>query len=191
MSITPAFQIGLWNAWWFMSVFLLQWLAILLIPGHLMKRTGDIPGSQTRQYRIVAFLTNGLWMAATLYSIFLPFRLGTLWLWLGLVVFAAGLVLLVLMTISVANTPQNKPFTSGVYRFSRHPGYLSMIVVYLGVSIAALSWIFLLTTVLTFSLLRYAAKREEAYCCVKFGEAYSSYMVKTSRWLGLPKLAGE
>lgn len=174
-----------------MIVFLLQWLAILLLPGHLMKRTGDVPGNQTRQYEMVTFLTNGLWIAATLYSIFLPFQLGTPWLWVGLLVFIAGLVMLVLTTISIATSPEDKLFTSGVYRFSRHPGYLSMIIVYLGVSIAAVSWVFLLTTVVTFFLLLYGVKREEAYCSAKFGGAYRSYMVRTPRWIGLPRLPAE
>ena len=186
MSIAPAFQIGLWNAWWFMSVFLLQWLAVLLVPG-LMKRTGDVPGTQTRRYVFVSFLTNGLWIAATVYSIFLPFQLGTPWLWVGLLVFVAGLSMLVLTTISIATTPEDKPFTSGAYRLSRHPGYLSMIIIYLGVSIAAVSWVFLLITVVTFFLLLYGVKREEAYCCVKFGDVYRSYMVRTPRWIGLPR----
>ena len=189
MSMTPAFQIGLWNAWWFMIVFPLQWLAMPLIPGHLLKRTADIPGSQPRQYRIVTFLTNGLWVIATLYSIFLPFQSGTPLFWLGLLVFIAGLVMLVLTTIAMATTPERKPFTSGVYRYSRHPGYLSTIVIYLGVSIAAVSWAFLTATAVTFFLMFYAAKREEAHCSVQFGDAYRSYLLRTPRWIGFPKLA--
>jgi len=187
MSLIPAFEIGLWNAWWFMIIFPLQWLAIIIIPGHIAERTGDTKGIQTRQDRIVAFLINGLWLGTTLYSIFLPLRVGTPWLWTGLMLFVAGLVTLVLVTISIAGTPTEKPFTSGVYRFSRHPGYLSMILVYLGVSIAAVSWLFLLVTVVTFFLLLYQVKKEEAYCCVKFGDAYREYMLRTPRWIGLPK----
>ena len=187
MLLIPAFEIGLWNAWWFMIIFPLQWLAILIIPGHIAERTGDTKGIQTRQDRIVAFLINGLWVVATLYSIFLPFRVGTPWLWTGLLLFIAGLVILVLVTISIAGTPTDKPFTSGVYRFSRHPGYLAMILVYLGVSIAAVSWLFLLVTVVTFFLLLYQVKKEEAYCCVKFGDAYREYMNRTPRWIGIPK----
>jgi protein-S-isoprenylcysteine O-methyltransferase Ste14 len=186
MSIVPAFQIGWWNAWWFMTVFVLQWLAVLLLPGNLMKRTGDVPGNQTRRYEIVTFVTNGLWVAATLYSIFLPLQLGTPWLWVGLMVFIAGLVMLVLTTIAIATTPADKPFTSGVYRVSRHPGYLSMVIIYLGVSIATASWVFLLVTVVTFFLLLYGVRMEETYCCTKFGETYRSYMVRTPRWIGLP-----
>ena len=187
MTLIPEFEIGLWNAWWFMIIFLLQWLAILIIPGHIAERTGDTKGIQTPQDRIVAFLNNGLWVVATLYSIFLPFRVGTPWLWTGLLLFIIGLVILILATISVAGTPMDKPFTSGVYRFSRHPGYLAMIFVYLGVSIAAVSWLFLLVTVVTVFLLLHQVKKEEAYCCVKFGDAYREYMLRTPRWIGIPK----
>jgi len=187
VTVIPAFEIGVWNAWWFMIVFLLQWLAILIIPGHIAERTGDTGGVQTRQDRIVSFFINGLWVVATLYSIFLPFKVGKLWLWIGLLFFIAGLVILVLATISIAGTPMGKPFTSGVYRFSRHPGYLSMILVYLGVSIATVSWLFLLITVVTFFLLLYQVKKEESYCCVKFGDAYREYMDRTPRWIGSPK----
>jgi protein-S-isoprenylcysteine O-methyltransferase Ste14 len=158
-----------------------------MIPGHIAERTGDTKGIKTWQERIMAFLNNGLWVVATLYSIFLPFRVGTLWLWIGLLLFIVGLVILVLATISIAGTPTDKPFTSGVYRFSRHPGYLAMILVYLGVSIASVSWLFLLVTVVTFFLLLYQVKNEEAYCCVKFSDAYREYMNRTPRWIGISK----
>ena len=184
MTLIPAFEIGLWNAWWFMIVFPLQWLAILIIPGHISERTGGVPG----QDKIVAFLANGLWVIATLYSIFLPFQVGTLWLWIGLSLSIAGLVILVLTTKSIAGTHADKPFTSGVYQLSRHPGYLSMILVYLGVSIAAVSWLFLLVTVVTFSLLLYQVRKEESYCCAKFGKAYREYMLRTPRWIGISKV---
>ncbi|MFC2032585.1 methyltransferase [Chloroflexota bacterium] len=156
----PVFEIVLWNAWWFMIIFPLQWLAILIIPGHIAESTGDTKGIQSRQDRIVAFLNNGLWVVATLYSIFLPFRVGTPWLWIGLLLFIAGLVILVLVTISITGTAMDKPFTSGVYRFSHHPGYLTIMLVYLGVSIAAASWLFLLVTVVTFFLLLNQVKKE-------------------------------
>jgi protein-S-isoprenylcysteine O-methyltransferase Ste14 len=65
--------------------------------------------------------------------------------------------------------------------------YLSMIFVYLGVSIAAASWLFLLITVITFFLQLYQAKKEERYCCEKYGGAYREYMRRTPRWIGIPK----
>lgn len=143
MSLTPAFEIGVWNAWWFMIIYPLQWLAMFIVPKHIAERTSHAPEIiVTRQDRIMVFLTQGFWIGATLYSIFLPFRMGTSWLWVGLVFFIAGLLTLVLGVLAVSETPKDRPFTSGIYRYSRHPIYLSMILVYLGVSIAAASWLF-------------------------------------------------
>ncbi|MFC1909863.1 methyltransferase family protein [Chloroflexota bacterium] len=188
MSWIPAFEIGVYNTWIFMIIYPLQWLTVVILPRHIAERTSHAPEIiQTRQERIMAFLTQGFWIGASLYSIFVPFRVGTPWLWIGLALFITGLAILILATVSVAGTPADKPFTSGVYRFSRHPMYLSMIFVYLGVSIAAASWLFLLITVITFFLQLYQAKKEERHCCEKFGGAYREYMRRTARWIGILK----
>ncbi len=189
MSWIPEFDIGLWNAWWFMIIYPLQWLAVIIVPKHIAERTSHAPEIiQTRQDRIMAFLTQGFWIGATLYSIFLPFQIGTGWFWTGLVFFIVGLSVLVLATLAVGDTPKDKPFTSGVYRFSRHPMYLSMFFVYLGVSIAAASWLFFLITIITFFLQRYQMIKEENSCLKEYGDAYREYMDRTPRWLGIPKI---
>jgi len=118
-----------------------------------------------------------------------PFQIGTAWLWVGLIFFVAGLTALVMASLAVANTQPDKPFTSGVYRFSRHPMYFSMFLVYLAVSIAAASWLFFLITIITFFLQRYQAMKEERYCLKQYGDAYRDYMKRTPRWLGIPKSA--
>jgi protein-S-isoprenylcysteine O-methyltransferase Ste14 len=188
MSLVPAFEIGVWNAWLFMIIYPLQWLAVIIIPKHIAERTSHAPEIiRTRQDRIMAFLTQGFWIGATLYSIFVPFQVGTAWLWVGLVFFVVGLAVLVLASLTVAGTPADKPFTSGVYRFSRHPMYFSMFLVYLAVSIAAASWLFFLITVVTYFLQRYQAMKEEKSCCKTLGRAYQDYMTRTPRWIGIPK----
>lgn len=73
-----------------------------------------------------------------------------------------------------------------MYRFSRHPMYLSMLLVYLGVSAASLSWLFTLLTAATFLLQRYQAIVEECYCAAKFGDACLDYRKVTARWFTLP-----
>jgi len=189
MAITIDFQIGVWNGWLFMILFPIQWMFILLLPGQLAERTGDIPEGRSRQYRVLSFLMNALWILASLYSVFLPFHLGTPWLWIGISLFVIGMMILLFTTVSIARTPKGSPFTSGVYRLSRHPGYLSMIMIYLAVSIAGVSLLFLIITILTFLMLHYSAKREEEWCCRTFGDAYRNYMAHTPRWIGIPNSA--
>lgn len=135
----------------------------------------------------MAWLTQIFWIGATLYSIFVPFQTGTAWMWTGLGLFIIGLAILVQATLAVSGTPVDKPFTSGVYRISRHPMYLSMMFVYLGVSIAAASWLFFLVTVITFFLQRYQMIKEEHFCLEQFGESYAAFMDRTPRWIGIPK----
>lgn len=188
MSLKPAFELGLCNGWIFMIVFLLQWLAVVVLPRHFVTRTGH-PADlrQGRRAKIMSGLTQLFWIGATLYSIFLPFRMGTPWFFAGLTIFVGGLMLLVLATFSVARTEPGEPFTGGIYRFSRHPMYLSMILVYTAVSVAAASWLFSVITLITIVLQRSQAIQEERYCLDKFGPSYRQYMIRTPRWLGVPQ----
>jgi protein-S-isoprenylcysteine O-methyltransferase Ste14 len=188
MSAIPAFEIGVWNAWWFMCVFLLQWLAVLIIPKNVAERTGHPAELKlSRAAKISGSVTQIFWIGATLYSIFLPFQTGTAWLYTGLAAFTIGVIILVYATVMVFRTQASEPFTGGVYRISRHPMYLSMMFIYAGVSIAAASWLFLVITVITFFLQRYQIIQEEAYCQRKFGASYNAYMERTPRWIGIPK----
>jgi protein-S-isoprenylcysteine O-methyltransferase Ste14 len=188
MTWIPAFRPGIGNAWLFMIIYPLQWLAVLLLPGRIAERTSHAPEIiQTRQDRVMSFLTQGVWIGATLYSIFIPLHVGTPWFWSGLALFLVGLAILVLASVSVARTPANEPFSSGIYRFSRHPMYLSMILVYLGVSVASVSWVFLFITAGTVFLQRYQMLKEETHCRECFGQAYLAYMALTARWFGLPR----
>jgi protein-S-isoprenylcysteine O-methyltransferase Ste14 len=190
MSAIPAFEPGLWNAWWFMMVFLLQWLAVVIFRGKIADRTShpaDI--KPDRKDKIAGTLTQSLWIGAILYSVFLPFKTGTAWFYTGLGFFIAGLIILVLATLSVSRTAMDKPFTGSIYRFSRHPMYLSMILIYIAVSVACASWLFLFITVITFFLQNWQAIQEEKYCLKKFGQDYSEYVAKTPRWFGIPKIA--
>jgi protein-S-isoprenylcysteine O-methyltransferase Ste14 len=192
MSWTPSFEIGVWNAWLFMIIYPLQWLAVIIVPKHIAERTSHAPEIiQSRQDKIMAFLTQGFWIGATLYSIFVPFQVGTAWLWTGLALFFIGLAALVSATLSVAGTPVDKPFSSGIYRYSRHPMYLSMVLVYLGVSVAAASWLFFLITIITFFLQRYQMIKEEKHCLQQYGVLYGDYMDRTPRWFGIPRSTEE
>ncbi len=192
MSAVPAFELGLWNAWWFMMVFLLQWLIVVIFRGKFAERTSHPSDIKLdRRDKIAGLLTQSLWIGAILYSVFLPFKTGTAWFYTGLGFFISGLIILILATISVSRTEMDKPFTGSVYRFSRHPMYLSMILIYIGVSVASASWLFLLITVITVFLQQYQMIQEEKYCLKKFGNDYREYMGRTPRWFGIAKVEGK
>lgn len=90
--------------------------------------------------------------------------------------------------ISFITTPIDRPVTKGIYKYSRHPGYLSNFLAFIGIGIATSSWVFLLAAIIFFILVNISdANSEERYCIEKYGDIYKDYLNKTPGWIGIPK----
>jgi len=139
MSLIPAFEIGVWNAWILAVVLLLPAYIPVLILKDFAKKMG-----QGERYGKIETYINVLVIVLMLCSIFLPLKLGTAWFYAGLFIYLLGLLILTITIVNVASTPLGRPFTKGVYRYSRNPGYISQVIVFVGIGIAAASWFYLL-----------------------------------------------
>jgi protein-S-isoprenylcysteine O-methyltransferase Ste14 len=126
-------------------------------------------------------------LALLTYSIFLPLKLGTVWFYAGIMIYLVGLVMLLTAMVNVGKTPPGRPFTQGMYRYSRHPGYFSLFITFAGVSVASASWIFLLLSIVSIILQTSSVTAEERVCLETYGDEYQEYMHKTPRWIGIPK----
>ena len=191
MSLVPAFEIDIWNAWIFMIFYILAIPLLGIVSIDVTKRMQtptSLTSNKTRQkisqYWIIAHLL-------FLYSIFLPLKLGTTWLYIGLPIYLLGLIPYIIAIVNVGTTPLDKPFTKGMYRYSRHPMYVTAFIFFLGVSIATASWVFLLFTILLIAASFYFAPLEEQSCLEKYGDAYREYMNRTPRYIGIPKSEGK
>jgi len=191
VSPIPAFEIGVWNAWILQVLFFLT----LSIPDFVMSKeakertkraTESMPLSKTEKR--LALSTHAVIMPLTfIYSIFLPLKLGTVWLYLGLPILALALVITIMASMNFAATPLGEPVTKGIYRISRHPIYLSAFLFYLGIGIASASWVLLLFALAWIIIWNIVVPAEERLLLEKYGEAYREYMNKTPRWIGIPK----
>ena len=162
MSLIPAFEVGVWNAWVFMIWLLIQNYGIKFLNKEIYQKAGgssDIEPSQA--YKIIGYVSVTLWLLTTLYSIFLPLKLGTIWFYIGLIVFLIGMSINIIATINFVSTPIKELVIKGIYRYSRHPMYLAMLLIYLSVGIASASWIFLLVSVVWLVLIGLGVKDEE------------------------------
>jgi protein-S-isoprenylcysteine O-methyltransferase Ste14 len=73
--------------------------------------------------------------------------------------------------------------TTGAFRFSRNPTYLSLTLLHIGVAFATESLWVLLMAVPAVALTQWGViLREERDLDAKFGEAYRSYAAKVGRW---------
>jgi len=190
MSLIPDFELGFWNAWIFMGPSLLLMLLCLLV---MIKK--DAPGGPARVTckskitLLVASLSKIIYFPAAIYSVFLPLELGSVWFYVGLPITLIGLAGSLVVLVSWAITPTGEPVTRGLYRYSRHPMYVTMVLLLLGVAIASVSWVFLLFAIISgVGVTRpYFVKIEEAQCLGHYGAAYREYVNRTPKWLGIPK----
>jgi protein-S-isoprenylcysteine O-methyltransferase Ste14 len=186
MSAIPAFKIGVWNAWIPTILLFLFIMLSRLLPKDIGKRiTPNKEYGKTRRIMLIVFFT------MIIYSIFLPLKLETIWFYLGLAVYVLGIIISAAALFSIAATKEDEPFTTGIYRYSRHPIALGTVLPMIGAGIASASWLFLLLSVILMVVSHLLAIREESATTKKFGDVYKEYMARTPRWIGLPKAIGK
>jgi protein-S-isoprenylcysteine O-methyltransferase Ste14 len=188
MSLIPAFKIGIWNAWLFMSVFIFQLIPMLFADKQIREKS-HVP-QKARSYKsgkyagitgnIACFLALG-------YSVFLPLQLSTVWFNIGLAIFIVGMIFMATATIDFITTPADQLITKGVYQLSRHPMYLATFLICLGSGIATISWIFIFLSLMMIFCFHQEALIEERYCHDKYGSAYQEYMKRVPRWFDVLK----
>jgi protein-S-isoprenylcysteine O-methyltransferase Ste14 len=191
MSLVPAFDIGIWNAWILMVLLLLTYVPGQLINKEALNKVNEgwASAKWSRTERLAANSTHNIIIPLTmLYSVFLPLKLGSAWLYVGFPICFIGLIMNLMVGVNIATIPFDKePITKGVYRFSRHPAYFGGFLFYLGIGIACASWVFLLLAVAWIVLWFIAVPAEERHLLKFYGDVYRKYMDKTPRWIGIPK----
>ena len=194
MRIVPVLELGVWNAWILQVAFILS----MFIPDVVLDREARarskrmsefVPLNKTR--KTLALASHAVIMPAVfIYSIFLPLKIGTTWLYAGLLLYSAALVISTAAIFNIASTPVDEPVTKGAYRISRHPMYISGFLLYAGTGIACASWAVMLCAALWMAIWLIVVPAEERFLLERYGDSYRDYMKRTPRWIGIHR-AGE
>ncbi len=181
MPLIPVFKIGLLNAWILIAIFL-----ILFILPQFLKDIGKKIAHGEKEKKLSRFIVP-IAVILWIYSIFLPLKIETAWLYAGISIYDLGMIIGIIAIVSIATTPPGKPFTKGMYRYSRHPLSVSMFLILLGIGVATASWLYLLLLAILMVVTHFLIVIEERSCIEKFGDTYQVYMERTPRWIGIPK----
>ncbi len=120
---------------------------------------------------------------------FLPENL-SIWIGVPLMLIAFPIAVMAFKTFKKAEndpavrTPTTTIVSVGIYRLTRNPMYLSMAILYLGITCWVNSlWSLLFLIPVLIVVNAGVIKREEKYLEEKFGEEYLQYKSKVRRWL--------
>ena len=188
MSLVPAFKIGVWNAWILAIPFILANIVTVLVNKEYYKKISPDAVPPTKLKKNVDDPITLALILALVYSIFIPLKLGTMWFYIGLSICLLGIILFTIAVVNFLVAPLDVSISKGIYRYSRHPQYIAMPLMFIGMGIASASWVFLLVASLfTLNLLFIRSNQEERFCIEKYGDTYREYMKRTPRWIGIPK----
>jgi protein-S-isoprenylcysteine O-methyltransferase Ste14 len=185
MSLIPDFEIGIWNAWIFIIPFIIYWF--VGIKFVFSKRMPEQTSIKRRKIEIVSNLLVLSMFGSFIYSIFVPIKLGTIWFYVGLLIYLIAMFLIIVSMINFATTSIHIPVTKGAYRYSRNPMFIGFFLCFFGISIACISWVYLALTLFFILTTVYLSPFEEAITLGHYGKSYKEYMERTPKWIGIPK----
>ena len=85
-------------------------------------------------------------------------------------------------TRTLQKTEEHKLITNGIYQYIRHPGYLSDILIFIGIGMTVFNWITLIYLIITYPIVyAYRIIVEEKMLINIFGEDYIQYKKNTKR----------
>ena len=189
MSLTPAFEIGLWNAWIPAFYHLLSDVTLIsLINKQVLNKAYAAPPATNSKEKMNYILLTLVFWSLSIYSIFVPLKLGTLWFHVGLPICLLGAAMHTVALMNYATASLDEPTTRGIYRISRHPLYFSAFLLFIGAGVTSASWVLLLGSILWLILEHPVVIAEERFCLAKYGDVYREYMDRVPRYAGVPGL---
>ena len=116
--------------------------------------------------------------------VFLEIRTNQMFLfYVGIVVYIAGLVLLIFSTINFSIPSDSGINQNGLYRLSRNPMYVAYFVCFIGISSLVQSFVLLGIVFLFQTSAHWVILSEERWCIEQFGTEYLLYMNKVRRYM--------
>lgn len=113
--------------------------------------------------------------------------------WAGIVLQVLGTIWLMLAQAQMGTSwrigvPEDKQdsqqvVTTGLYRYSRNPIYVGVIVFVLGLTLALPSFITGVSLLINVVFIRNLVQREEVFMAKSFGPDYQAYCLRVRRWL--------
>ncbi|NOZ34249.1 MAG: hypothetical protein GXO80_03005 [Chlorobi bacterium] len=170
-------SLSVYNLWLFTSVFLLlNFGFIVLFPKYNIKEFITVP--QLKGYTILNKTTFYLMFLS---SIFIPLKTENIFFYIGIVIFVIGIFLYAAAMLYFAISEYHLPVTSGIYKFSRHPVYISFFIIISGMLLVTFSGFLFIIAFLHFYSLYFILNEEEKICEKQYGNLYKDYKQKTRK----------
>jgi protein-S-isoprenylcysteine O-methyltransferase Ste14 len=182
MKLIPALEIGWLDGWILLGLLcLVEGLLLKVFPKDVVARLLDRSGWDKRQ-RVFTVIGKLFSLVCLVLIIFTPLQIGSSVFFLGMILYALGLVGLVIAIFDFKNTPLDQPVTKELYRVSRHPQIVMLFVLFLGMCLAIGSWLALFMLMMSKLFQHFGILAEEEACLAQYGDSYRAYMERVPHY---------
>ena len=182
MEFLSELRLGLLNGWLPLVLFYTIFgLLLLSFPKSVVARLYDRSGWTEKQK---AFSTFGkLFMFSwIILAIFTPIKLNGGVFILGCLLYVLGLAGFVASLLNYKDTPLDQPVKKGLYKISRNPQQVTILILYFGISFAIGSWLTIILLAVGAVMAHIRVLAEEKSCLEQYGDSYKNYMEEVPRY---------
>jgi protein-S-isoprenylcysteine O-methyltransferase Ste14 len=183
-AIIPEFSITIENCFYVIVLILIP--NIYFFNSKYSKRN-KIAETTSSDIRVVPLIENFLRILIFGYPLFLSIKFESDLFIFGILIILTGLILYYSVWYAIFTTSLDEIVVKGPFKYSRHPGHLTPLIIFIGISIISLSFFYLIISFVFIFFHSLEAINEEKLEHKKFGEKYTEYASVTPRWIGLPK----
>lgn len=182
MSLVPEIGLGLLNGWLPLALFYIIFgMMLIAFPKSVVTRLYDRSGWTKTQKNFSAF--GKLFIFSWLFLvIFTHLEFGRGAFVLGISLNIIGLVGIVIALLNYKDTPLDQPVTKGLYRISRNPQQVTILMIFLGISLMVGSWLAVITLGIGAVFAHVRVLAEERSCLEQYGASYENYMEEAPRY---------
>jgi protein-S-isoprenylcysteine O-methyltransferase Ste14 len=175
------FKIGWLNAWLGMAPIIIIMFTVFILNKEALKRATDMSVYQGKD-RLRVIISSIVYYTAVIYTLGVALKIGTLWFYIGLIIYILGSIPYVISIFNFSSTPVNEPIVKGVYRISRNPMYFFSSLTLFGLAIAGTSYVMFILTIIYVTLNHFIIQSEEKFCFKNYGESYMNYTNNVPRY---------
>jgi protein-S-isoprenylcysteine O-methyltransferase Ste14 len=182
MEFIPKMHIGWLNGWLLLVVFYSFFGLYLLSCSRLIvKKLYSVAGWSKREYAFSAF-GKPFSLACIGLVIFSPLKFGTLVFWIGLIVYLAGTAVMFTALFEYRAVPVDEAVQNGIYRCSRNPQWVGLVLIFLGTIITTENGLALCIFCFSVVLYHFRVLGEERACLEAYGKPYQEYLDSVRRY---------
>jgi protein-S-isoprenylcysteine O-methyltransferase Ste14 len=183
MELFPELEFGWLNGWILLGLLVfVEGFLLLIFSKKVVTRLFD-RSTWNRKQALFTSIGKLFSLVCLVLIIFTPLKITSGVFITGAVIYALGLIGLIVAIVNFRRTPIDQPVTEGLYKVSRHPQIVMLFIAFLGMCLAIGSWAALLALMLSRLLQHFGILAEEEACLAQYGESYREYMKCVPRYL--------